>query len=161
MVEMHILVLSHLIQLLGGDGESRIRYDGRLASLLTPPVVIEQNTSPYDSTSLGPSCLDIVTSMIDPTLFADEDSFMLTVNAQPPVFKLLVNVPVLHPIVIQPTMLDRNVSQAVPLRAALRVERDHVIVTKDLVGRALESFLEIDDLVSKRLPAYDAFVKVV
>lgn len=55
-LEIHVLMLGHFIQFIRGDGEGRIGRDCWFASLLAPPVIVKQNSSPDYSTSLGPSC---------------------------------------------------------------------------------------------------------
>lgn len=68
-----------------------------------------------------------------------------------------VDGPVFERIVVFAAMLHRNVSQTIPLRAALRIESHRIIVAKHFVWSTLQALLKINDLVCKGFSANETF----
>lgn len=67
----------------------------------------------------------------------------------------------LHPVVIDPRMLQAHMTKTIPLGAALRVELDNIVVGNNVIVTALVSFSEIDDSLFKAFTAGDTMIKVI
>lgn len=64
-------------------------------------------------------------------------------------------------LIVDAGLLKTHVTESVPLRAALRVESEDVVVRTDLVGCASFALSEVDDLVLEGLAASHARFKMI
>lgn len=74
---------------------------------------------------------------------------------------LLVDISVLHSFIVGPRFLESNVPKAIPLRAALRIKSQDIVMGTDLIFSAVEPFLEVDDLVFELFSTGDAVVEMI
>lgn len=82
-------------------------------------------------------------------------------DSQSSVFGLVVDVSVLHALVVSSCLLDSDMSEAVPLGAALGVEGEHIVVADDLERCAFAALLEVDYVVFERFASGSEVVKEV
>ena len=66
-----------------------------------------------------------------------------------------------HSIVVYPRLLKTNMSKPIPLRTALRIERDYIVVSTYLIHATRIPFLEIDDLLVEFFSPSNTMRKVV